>query len=84
MRLAGPTQRWDMAWFQPVAPDFPLDVPAMRGMLSWLATEGPAHGPDRIQLEPPLEARLGGRSSGIRFQGCRAERHDDHVHIQVR
>jgi len=52
------TLRWDMAWLQPVLPNFPLDVPAMRGMLSWLVTEGPAWpGPNSARTAHPGPAR---------------------------
>ncbi len=37
----------------------------------------------KLLLEPHLERRLGVRSNKIRFQGCGAARHDDHVHIQL-
>ena len=39
----------------------------------------------KILLEPHLAHRLGveGRPN-IRFQGCRAARHDDHIHVQIR
>jgi len=33
-------------------------------------------------LEPPLARRLGVADTRLRFQGCRAARHDDHIHIQ--
>lgn len=36
----------------------------------------------RIFLEPHLKARLGfGREAKIRFAGCHAARHDDHLHV---
>lgn len=38
----------------------------------------------KILLEPHLKQRLGfGKNNKIRFQGCRAARHDDHVHVQL-
>ncbi len=38
-----------------------------------------------ILLEPHLKTRLGlEKYTKIRFQGCRAARHDDHIHIQLR
>lgn len=78
------SMRWDFDWLQPLWPDRPLDETATRRMLDWLATEGPKHGLTRMFLEPHLVARLGLRSDRIRFQGCYAARHDDHVHIEVR
>ena len=38
----------------------------------------------RVFLEPHLKLRLGLRADGkIHFQGCRAARHDDHLHVDV-
>jgi hypothetical protein len=37
----------------------------------------------KILIEPHLKIRLGIRSPKVRFQGCRAARHDDHIHAQV-
>ena len=39
---------------------------------------------DKIFLEPHLKSRLRLSSYGkIRFHGCAAVRHDDHIHIQL-
>ncbi len=35
-------------------------------------------------IEPHLRHRLGIQSHKIRFQGCQAVRHDDHIHLQIR
>nr|WP_261337459.1 hypothetical protein [Rhizobium leguminosarum] len=40
-------------------------------------------GLQKIFIEPHLKNALGIADSHIRFQGCRAARHDDHIHIQV-
>jgi hypothetical protein len=37
-----------------------------------------------VFVEPYLAARLGVTAPAIRFQGCRAARHDDHIHFQVK
>ena len=37
----------------------------------------------KVFLEPHLLARLKLKSSKIRFHGCSAVRHDDHIHIQL-
>ena len=39
---------------------------------------------ERIFIEPYLAARLGVSSDVLGFQGCRAARHDDHIHIQIK
>jgi hypothetical protein len=40
-------------------------------------------GLQKIFIEPHLKNALGITDGHVRFQGCRAARHDDHVHIQV-
>lgn len=39
---------------------------------------------EKIFIEPHLKERLGLKDSRVRFHGCKAVRHDDHIHIQVR
>lgn len=39
---------------------------------------------EKIFIEPHLKKRLAIISQKVRFQGCRAVRHDDHIHIQIR
>jgi len=38
----------------------------------------------KIFIEPHLKNRLGLIDQRIRFQGCRAVRHDDHIHLQLK
>lgn len=38
----------------------------------------------KILLEPHLKTRLGLTSGKIRFHGCHAVRHDDHIHVQLK
>ncbi|WP_299440911.1 hypothetical protein [uncultured Aquimarina sp.] len=38
----------------------------------------------KIFIEPHLKNRLGVQSSKIRFHGCQAVRHDDHIHLQLK
>jgi hypothetical protein len=38
----------------------------------------------KIFIEPHLKFRLGLTSSKIRFHGCQAVRHDDHIHVQLK
>jgi hypothetical protein len=80
------TLRWDMGWFQfLVRDDLALDEARTVAALRWLVAEGDSGGRlDRILLEPHLKQRLGLKSERIRFQGCRAARHDDHFHIESR
>ena len=37
----------------------------------------------KLFIEPHLKTRLGLNSDKVRFQGCRAVRHDDHIHFQL-
>ena len=78
------TFRWDMGWFQGfVRHDLVLDEERTAAMLRWLSEQGPSHGVDKILLEPHVAKRLQAASPLIRFQGCRAARHDDHLHVEV-
>jgi hypothetical protein len=77
------TLRWNMRLLQEHFPMRPLDQERTRVALRWLATEGQALGVERIFIEPYLAARLGVSSPLLGFQGCRAARHDDHIHIQI-
>lgn len=78
-----PTARWDMDWLQPLFPDLKLEPERTRFALNWLFDKGPSHNLQRVFLEPYLARRLGVASPLLGFQGCRASRHDDHIHLQV-
>lgn len=75
------TLRWDFDWLQPMFADLRLDSERTKAMVAWLAQKGRAGGVRKLLLEPHLKSRLGLSSDLVRFQGCRAARHDDHVHI---
>ena len=75
------TRRWDLDWLQPFFQPYMLDSARMVDLLSWLVTEGPKYGVSGLIIEPHLSERLGVRSQLIRFQGCNAARHDDHIHV---
>lgn len=61
--------------------DLALDQPRTRALLRYLATH-PATG--KIFIEPHLKTRLGlSGYARIRFHGCPAVRHDDHLHLQL-
>jgi len=64
-------------------PDAPwrLDEPRTRDLATTLIQDTRVK---RIFLEPHLKLRLGlGDQSKVRFQGCWAGRHDDHIHVDV-
>jgi hypothetical protein len=39
---------------------------------------------DKVFIEPHLVKRLNLKNDKIRYHGCRAVRHDDHIHIQIK
>ncbi len=77
------TLRWDLAFLQSLWRPLPLEEARTREALRWLAGEGSGFGIEKIFVEPHLAQRLGVAAESIRFQGCRAARHDDHIHMQV-
>jgi hypothetical protein len=79
-----PTLRWDFAWLQPLFVGVRLDEPRTKVMLDLLVREARADAVDRILLEPYLRARWRLPRQMVRFQGCRAARHDDHMHVQLK
>jgi len=39
---------------------------------------------DKVFIEPHLKQRMDLQTDKIRFHGCHAVRHDDHIHVQIR
>ena len=78
------TLRWDMTWFAPMLKPTRLDRERTAAALRWLSTEGKRQGVGKILLETHLKQTLGLDADIIRFQGCRAARHDDHIHFQMK
>lgn len=80
------TGRWDMGWFQIFNSVVVLDRPRTRAALEWLIVQGEGRkaGVTKVFIEPHLANSLGVKSDILRFQGCRAARHDDHIHFQVK
>lgn len=75
-----PTLRWNLRALQPLWPDWSLEESRTRAALQSLASD-PRVG--KVFLEPHLKSRLQTNADKIRFQGCRAARHDDHIHVQL-
>ena len=73
--------RWGFSWLQPKAPAWVLDEERTRAMILWLKARPEV---TRIFIEPHLADRLGVGGGKVRFQGCRAARHDDHLHVEIR
>lgn len=61
--------------------DYRFDNAANRVLLTKLTAQP---GTGKIFIEPHLEKRLGLENDPkIRFHGCHAARHDDHIHLQL-
>lgn len=60
---------------------FRLDEDRTRAVVRALARQPEV---EKIFIEPHLKERLGLNSARIRFHGCHAVRHDDHIHMQIR
>ncbi len=69
--------RWDFDWLQPRYAAYEMDAVRTRTLLQLLAADA-----QKVLLEPHLQTRLGIQAANVKFQGCRAARHDDHVHAQ--
>lgn len=78
------TLRWSVPWLRPFARGYELEEDRTKAALEWLTSTGKQAGVSRIFLEPHLVRSLGVHSDIVRFQGCRAARHDDHIHIEIR
>ena len=76
--------RWDFDFLQTQLPDYRLEPKRTAYLINWLVGEGQKYGLEKVLLEPHLKSRLGLESDLTRFQGCRAARHDDHIHLQVK
>jgi len=77
------TMRWDIGFLQPFWPNHSIEPERTRFMLEWMMENADQYGIEKVLLEPHIEERLGLSSDLIRFQGCRAARHDDHIHVQI-
>ena len=75
-----PTLRWDFDILQPLWRDYALDEARTAAVLRLLANDGRV---GKAFIEPHLVASLRVAHPRIRFQGCRAARHDDHIHLQL-
>lgn len=74
------TLRWDLEVLQPMWRDLEVNAERTRYLLQVLAADSRT---GKILLEPHLKKNLGLTSGKLRFQGCRAARHDDHIHVQL-
>lgn len=72
--------RWDFAALQPLCPPYDLEHLRMKAALDLLSADARV---GKVFIEPHLKTRFDAQSAKIRFQGCRAARHDDHIHLQL-
>ena len=61
--------------------DFIFDTERTKSLVELLVKEEHV---SKIFIEPHLKQRLNLQSGKIRFHGCQAVRHDDHIHFQVK
>lgn len=76
---------WQYGFLEKIIPqnrknDFELDNIRTKYLVD-LFTERPTI--KKIFIEPHLKQRLDLKSTKVRFHGCQAVRHDDHIHIQM-
>ena len=75
-----PTLRWNLRSLQWLWPDYSIEPNRTRVLISALVSDRRVA---KIFLEPHLKSSLGLTAKKVRFQGCRAARHDDHIHAQL-
>jgi hypothetical protein len=74
------TMRWNAGPLQNLWPDWQLESDRTRFALRTLARDPRV---SKVFIEPHLKTRLQVSDGKVRFQGCRAARHDDHIHLQL-
>ncbi|WP_244462780.1 penicillin-insensitive murein endopeptidase [Phaeobacter gallaeciensis] len=85
---SGPTEcrkswlslRWDLGWAQGIWRDLLFEEGRTFFLVKVLAEDARVQ---KVFIEPHLKDRMGADFRKIRFQGCRAARHDDHIHVQL-
>jgi hypothetical protein len=84
--MCSSTGHWQYSFMMTIIPQgnrrfFTFDSIRTKALVNRFAA-APAIG--KIFIEPHLKARLGITSNKIRFHGCQAVRHDDHIHVQLK
>lgn len=77
---------WQYGFLQKVVPqgrknDFVFDEARTRSVCNYIMSDPSI---EKIFIEPHLKSRLKLTASKVRYHGCGAVRHDDHVHIQIK
>lgn len=73
--------RWNLRWLQGLFGDLELDRRRTSTLVAALLRERRV---ERLFIEPGLASALGMQDPRVRFAGCHAARHDDHVHVRIR
>ena len=76
-----PTLRWNFDALQPLWRDYELEHARNRMVMQILSRHQRV---GKLFVEPHLVRTLDVQHPNIRFQGCRAARHDDHIHLQLK
>lgn len=61
--------------------DFKLDEERTKALVMLFARNNAI---GKVFIEPHLKSRLGLNHERVRFHGCHAVRHDDHIHVQLK
>lgn len=72
--------RWDFDFLQGMNRHRLFDQRRTRSIIQLLVDHDAV---EKILVEPHLKIRMNISSNKVRFQGCRAARHDDHLHLQI-
>ncbi len=77
---------WQYSMLKKIVPqgnkiNFTLDNVRTRELVNLFASQQTI---EKIFIEPHLKTRLNLTTEKIRFHGCGAVRHDDHIHVQVK
>lgn len=77
---------WQYSFLNKIIPqsnkkNFTFDANKTKDLVNLFVTK-PAI--EKIFIEPHLKIRLNLTSNKIRFHGCHAVRHDDHIHLQIK
>lgn len=77
---------WQYSFMSKIIPqgkkaDFVFDATRTKALVNLFVLETEI---GKIFIEPHLKTRLKLTSNKIRFHGCQAVRHDDHIHVQLR
>lgn len=75
-----PSLRWNLRPLQPLWRDLAFDSGRTGDFIRILKADPRVA---KILVEPPLAQDMGVTGGKVRFQGCQAARHDDHIHIQL-